>query len=70
MITPSEILFKDKGFKRTNVKQLAIAMNKCRTTVQNWKKNPDVITFADLRRLVVLQELTNKQILALFGRSL
>ena len=70
MNTPSEILFPRTGFKRTNMKQLAEAMNRHRCTVQQWRKNPDVITYADLKRLVVLQELTNKQILALFGRSL
>lgn len=70
MNTASEILFQRTGFKRTNITHLAEAMNRHRCTLQQWRKNPDVITYGDLKKLVTLQELTNKQILALFGRSL
>lgn len=68
MITPSEILF-GGVLKPVNRQLLADSIGVDVSTVGRWKKNPDRIRFGNLRQIVKLVGLTDKQILALFGRG-
>lgn len=68
MITPSELLF-GGVLKPVNRQLLADSIGVDVSTVGRWKKNPDRIRFGDLRQIVKLVGLTDKQILALFGRG-
>lgn len=68
MITPSELLF-GGVLKPVNRQLLADSIGVDVSTIGRWKKNPDRIRFGDLRQIVKLVELTDKQILALFGRG-
>ena len=68
MITPSELLF-GGVLKPVNRQLLADSIGVDASTVGRWKKNPDRIRFGDLRQIVKLVGLTDKQILALFGRG-
>lgn len=68
MITPSELLF-GGVLKPVNRQLLADSIGVDVSTVGRWKKDPDRIRFGDLRQIVKLVGLTDKQILALFGRG-
>lgn len=68
MITPSEILF-GGVLKPVNRQLLADSIGVDVSTIGRWKKDPDRIRFGDLRQIVKLVGLTDKQILALFGRG-
>lgn len=68
MITPSEILF-GGILKPVNRQLLADSIGVDVSTVGRWKKDPNRIRFGDLRQIVKLVGLTDKQILALFGRG-
>lgn len=68
MITPSELLF-GGVLKPVNRQLLADSIGVDVSTIGRWKKNPDRIRFGDLRQIVKLVGLTDKQILALFGRG-
>lgn len=68
MITPSEILF-GGVLKPVNRQLLADSIGVDVSTVGRWKKDPNRIRFGDLRQIVKLVGLTDKQILALFGRG-
>lgn len=67
MITPSELLF-GGVLKPVNRQLLADSIGVDVSTIGRWKKEPDRIRFGDLRQIVKLVGLTDKQILALFGR--
>ena len=68
MIAPSELLF-GGVLKPVNRQLLADSIGVDVSTIGRWKKNPDRIRFGDLRQIVKLVGLTDKQILALFGRG-
>lgn len=68
MLTPSELLF-GGVLKPVNRQLLADSIGVDVSTVGRWKKDPDRIRFGDLRQIVKLVGLTDKQILALFGRG-
>ncbi len=68
MITPSELLF-GGVLKPVNRQLLADSIGVDVSTIGRWKKDPDRIRFGDLRQIVKLVGLTDKQILALFGRG-
>lgn len=68
MITPSELLF-GGVLKPVNRQLLADSIGVDVSTIGRWKKEPDRIRFGDLRQIVKLVGLTDKQILALFGRG-
>ena len=68
MITPSELLF-GGVLKPVNRQLLADSIGVDVSTVGRWKKDPDRIRFGDLRQIVKLVGLTDKQILNLFGRG-
>ena len=68
MITPSELLF-GGVLKPVNRQLLADSIGVDGSTIGRWKKEPDRIRFGDLRQIVKLVGLTDKQILALFGRG-
>ena len=68
MITPSELLF-GGVLKPVNRQLLADSIGVDVSTIGRWKKNPDRIRFGDLRQIVKLVGLTDKQILNLFGRG-
>ena len=68
MITPSELLF-GGVLKPVNRQLLADSIGVDVSTVGRWKKDPNRIRFGDLRKIVKLVGLTDKQILALFGRG-
>lgn len=68
MITPSELLF-GGVLKPVNRQLLADSIGVDVSTVGRWKKEPDRIRFGDLRQIVKLVGLTDKQILNLFGRG-
>lgn len=68
MITPSELLF-GGVLKPVNRQLLADSIGVDVSTVGRWKKDPNRIRFGDLRQIVKLVGLTDKQILALFGRG-
>ena len=67
MIAPSEILFPD-GIKRIDMLALSKAIGCNRSTLYKWKADPDMIRFGDLKAMVRVNQLTNEQILMLFGR--
>ena len=68
MTTPSELLF-GGVLKPVNRQLLADSIGVDVSTIGRWKKDPDRIRFGDLRQIVKLVGLTDKQILALFGRG-
>ena len=68
MIAPSELLF-GGVLKPVNRQLLADSIGVDVSTIGRWKKEPDRIRFGDLRQIVKLVGLTDKQILALFGRG-
>lgn len=68
MITPSELLF-GGVLKPVNRQLLADSIGVDVSTIGRWKKDPNRIRFGDLRQIVKLVGLTDKQILALFGRG-
>lgn len=68
MIAPSELLF-GGVLKPVNRQLLADSIGVDVSTVGRWKKDPNRIRFGDLRQIVKLVGLTDKQILALFGRG-
>lgn len=68
MITPSELLF-GGVLKPVNRQLLADSIGVDVSTIGRWKKNPDRIRFGDLRQIVKLVGLTDRQILNLFGRG-
>lgn len=68
MIIPSELLF-GGVLKPVNRQLLADSIGVDVSTVGRWKKDPNRIRFGDLRKIVKLVGLTDKQILALFGRG-
>ena len=68
MITPSELLF-GGVLKPVNRQLLADSIGVDVSTVGRWKKDPDRIRFGDLRQIVKLVGLTDRQILNLFGRG-
>lgn len=68
MITPSELLF-GGVLKPVNRQLLADSIGVDVSTIGRWKKNPDRIRLGNLRQIVKLVGLTDKQILALFGRG-
>lgn len=68
MIAPSELLF-GGVLKPVNRQLLADSIGVDVSTVGRWKKDPNRIRFGDLRKIVKLVGLTDKQILALFGRG-
>lgn len=68
MIAPSELLF-GGVLKPVNRQLLADSIGVDVSTIGRWKKEPDRIRFGDLRKIVKLVGLTDKQILALFGRG-
>ena len=68
MLTPSELLF-GGVLKPVNRQLLADSIGVDVSTIGRWKKDPDRIRFGDLRQIVKLVGLTDKQILALFGRG-
>lgn len=68
MITPSELLF-GGVLKPVNRQLLTDSIGVDVSTIGRWKKNPDRIRFGDLRQIVKLVGLTDKQILNLFGRG-
>lgn len=68
MITPSELLF-GGVLKPVNRQLLADSIGVDVSTVGRWKKDPDRIRFSDLRQIVKLVGLTDRQILNLFGRG-
>ena len=68
MIAPSELLF-GGVLKPVNRQLLADSIGVDVSTIGRWKKNPDRIRFGNLRQIVKLVGLTDKQILALFGRG-
>lgn len=68
MITPSELLF-GGVLKPVNRQLLADSIGVDVSTIGRWKKDPDRIRFGDLRQIVKLVGLTDRQILNLFGRG-
>ena len=68
MISPSELLF-GGVLKPVNRQLLADSIGVDVSTIGRWKKDPNRIRFGDLRQIVKLVGLTDKQILALFGRG-
>lgn len=68
MITPSELLF-GGVLKPVNRQLLADSIGVDVSTIGRWKKEPDRIRLGNLRQIVKLVGLTDKQILALFGRG-
>lgn len=68
MITPSELLF-GGVLKPVNRQLLADSIGVDVSTIGRWKKDPNRIRFGDLRQIVKLVGLTDKQILNLFGRG-
>lgn len=68
MTAPSELLF-GGVLKPVNRQLLADSIGVDVSTVGRWKKDPNRIRFGDLRQIVKLVGLTDKQILALFGRG-
>ena len=68
MIAPSEILF-GGVLKPVNRQLLADSIGVDVSTIGRWKKEPDRIRFGDLRQIVKLVGLTDRQILNLFGRG-
>lgn len=68
MIAPGELLF-GGVLKPVNRQLLADSIGVDVSTIGRWKKEPDRIRFGDLRQIVKLVGLTDKQILALFGRG-
>lgn len=68
MIAPGELLF-GSVLKPVNRQLLADSIGVDVSTIGRWKKNPDRIRLGNLRQIVKLVGLTDKQILALFGRE-
>ena len=68
MITPSELLF-GGVLKPVNRQLLADSIGVDVSTIGRWKKDPDRIRFGDLKQIVKLVGLTDRQILHLFGRG-
>ena len=68
MTAPSEILF-GGTINSTNLTEMARAIGVDVSTVGRWKKDPDRILFGDLKMIVRLKGLSDRQILNLFGRG-
>lgn len=68
MITPSELLF-GGTINSTNLTKMAQAIGVDVSTVGRWKKDPDRIRFGDLKMIVRLKGLSDRQVLNLFGRG-
>lgn len=69
MTAPSEILF-GGSINTTNQSEMAKVIGVDVSTVGRWKKDPDRIRFGDLKMIVRLRGLSNRQILNLFGRGI
>lgn len=69
MTAPSEILF-GGSINTTNQSEMAKVIGVDVSTVGRWKKDPDRIRFGDLKMIVRLRGLSNRQILNLFGRGM
>lgn len=68
MTTPSEILF-GGALKPVKRQILADDIGVDVSTIGRWKRNPDQIRFGDLKTIVRMIGLTDRQILMLFGRG-
>ena len=68
MTTPSEILF-GGILKPINRQILADGVGVDVSTIGRWKRNSDQIRFGDLKTIVRMIGLTDRQILMLFGRG-
>ena len=68
MTTPSEILF-GGALKPVKRQILADGIGVDVSTIGRWKRNPDQIRFGDLKTIVRMIGLTDRQILMLFGRG-
>lgn len=62
MVT-AERLFGGQGATRLNNTRVATYLGRNESTIRRWRKNPDLIPWGDMKRLIALNQISEKDLM-------